>query len=132
MKRILLLIIVAIMVFTSCSKEEAFAGRKVTVDESDFVVNMPTITSDFVKVQKEFAKYFKDVELNDKGNCIIITTSTPISDNALFKSIKCIFHLSEGKYESVNIAVSYSMESFSEQGTKDIQQILKEQTMISL
>ncbi|RXQ92192.1 hypothetical protein EO244_11625 [Ancylomarina salipaludis] len=132
MKHILLILLVATIAFVSCSKDEGFLGRTVKVDGGDYIMNMPTLTIDYATSKLEFTKYFKDVKLDEKEDCIVITASNPFSQSALFESIICTYHLSDGKYESLNLAVDYSIESLNEQSVKDVQQILREQTTILL
>ena len=120
------------MTFASCSKEEVFLVKEAKVDGVDYVVNMPMLTTDFAKTKNDFSKHFKDVKIDEKEDLVLITTSNPVSNNALFKSVTCIFHLSDGKYDSVNMAVTYSIESLSENAIIDVQKILREQTTILL
>lgn len=132
MKQILLIVLVASIAFASCSKDDEFSGRVAKVDGIDYTVNMPTLTIDNHNAKLEFKDYFKEVSLDEKENCVVITASNPISQNALFKTIICTYHLSEGQYESLNLAVDYTIESFNEQSRLDVQKILREQTTIVL
>ena len=120
------------MTLLSCSEDEVFRAREAKVDGVDYVVNMPNLTTDYIKTKKEFTKHFKDVKLDEKEDVIVIKTSNPLDHDALFKSITCFFYLSDGKYDSVNMAVTYSIENPSETAIIDLQNILREQTIISL